>query len=64
MDLEVYVVDFFVGEVAPVVVEYVDFLGADLFLTDCFFGDEKRLEASLYTPQRIAKAIINSMIGL
>ena len=61
MDLEVYVVDFFVGEVAPVVVEYVDFLGADLFLIGCFFGDEKSTDANLYMPQRIAKAIINSM---
>jgi hypothetical protein len=41
--------------------EYVDFLGAALFLTDCFFGDEKSMDANLYMPHRIAKVIINSM---
>ena len=41
--------------------EYVDFLGAVLFLTGCFFGDEKSMDENLYMPQRIAKVIINSM---
>jgi hypothetical protein len=48
------------GEVLAVG-EYVDFLGAALFLTGCFFGDEKSMDANLYMPQRIAKVIINSM---
>jgi hypothetical protein len=64
VDLEVYVAGFFAGEVVLVVVVLVDFLGAALFLTGCFLGDEKSLDANLYIPQRIAKVTINSMIGL
>ena len=51
----------FVGEEVLAVVEYVDFLGAALFLTGCFFEDEKSMDANLYIPQRIAKVIISSM---
>ena len=61
VDLGVYVEAVFVGDEVLAVVEQVDFLGAALFLTGCFFGDEKSMDANLYMPQRIAKVIINSM---
>ena len=60
-DLGVLVEAFFVGEEVFAVVEYVDFLGAALFFTGCFFEGEKSMDANLYMPQRIAKVIINSM---
>jgi hypothetical protein len=62
-DLGVWEGAVLAGEVLAVV-EYVDFLGAAFFLTGCFFGDEKSMDANLYMPQRIAKVIINSMFRL
>ncbi len=52
---------FFAGEVVLLVAVLVDFLGAALFLTGRFLGDEKSLDVSLYKPQKIATETINSM---